>query len=33
MVLLKEITWRREANILMLDDIGAEEVTPWVEMR
>ena len=20
----------REANILMLDDIGAEEVTPWV---
>ena len=20
----------REANILMIDDIGAEEVTPWV---
>ena len=23
----------REANILMIDDIGAEEVTPWLEMK
>ena len=26
----KKLQRVREANILMLDDIGAEEVTPWV---
>lgn len=29
-VVLKKLQRVREANILMLDDIGAEEVTPWV---
>ena len=30
MVVTKENYKELEANILMLDDIGAEEVTPWV---